>query len=649
MLNFIMFKLRIKVGEPVTEPLQPNEVKLPPFNTKIKECLNLFRTEILSLKPFSDKGIVLLMLTFTVIGILMSRISLELKSDGPNYFVYLRSVFFDFDIDFRNEYFSFDKSFWDTYRPKFTETGYYTNVFSVGPAILWSPFYAVAHVFVLLSNLKGQLYTPNGFSSPYIYAVNLASLFYSFLGTALTYKICTRYFSRSNAFISAVTVFLSSFVLYYVVFQPHMSHSVSFFSVTLFVWYWNRTRTGRNSLQWCLLGLLAGLMMLVRWQNGIFMIFPAFESLSNYYSSAVKREVPLLLGLLKHNLLFLLCALIGFFPQMLTWKIIYGGYLTIPQGIGFLRWSTPFIPEILFSSRHGLFSWSPVVYLAAIGWFRFSKGDRLLFYAGSTAFLLMLYVNSIVLDWWAGWSFGMRRFDGFILMFAIGTASWFDLVQKAKPKLALVLMCIALVFFTGFNVNLMNYLNTIFRAGDPISFKDVLNLGENSFYEVTGYPFSYPANAIFALKYGEPVWRYDTLVGAYIDDPPFRGKTIEMKEPHPFLKSGWSEPRGYNGVYWRVMDRHASIYAPLLSPVDMSMVVHAKAITSPDNHLSIYLNGTKIGSFRLQPQWYFYTVKLPKNMLNPRINEIKFVNPEGESISVKSISFYGLESIHSWK
>lgn len=629
----------------MTEQLHTHEVKsrLKSFHIADKQWLRQW------LKPLSDKGILLMILLFTVIGVIMSRTALELKSDGPNYFVYLRSVFFDFDIDFRNEYFNFEKAFWNTYRPKFTQTGYYTNVFSVGPAILWAPFYAAAHVFVLLSNLNGQNYIPNGFSPPYIFSVNLASLFYSLLGTILTYKACSRYFSKSNAFISAVTIFLSSFILYYVVYQPHMSHSVSFFSVTLFIWYWNFTRPDRKPLQWCLLGLLAGLMMLVRWQNGIFMIFPAFESLSIYYSLALKRDYPLFIRLLRDNLLFLLFVLLGFFPQMLTWKIIYGGYFTIPQGTGFLRWSTPFISEVLFSSRHGLLSWSPVVYFAAIGWIMFYKQDKLLFYAGSAAFLLMLYVNSIVLDWWAGWSFGMRRFDGFILIFTIGVASLFSPAEKTKTQFARALMCAILVFFTGFNINLMNHLNSIFRAGDPISFREVLGLGENSFYEVTGYPFSFPANAIFALKHGETPKRYDTLVGAYIDDPPFQGKTIELREPSPFLKSGWSDPREYNGISWRVMEKHASIYAPLLSPMDLSMVFHAKAITSPENHLTIYLNDTRIGSFRLQPHWYFYTIKLPKNMLHPRINVIKFVNPGGDYISFKSISFYGLESAQSWK
>lgn len=636
----------------MTEPLHTDEIKLwlGPFRAKVKSWLKPFLAKVKSwLGPFSDKGILLLILIFTVIGVIMSRTAFELKSDGPNYFAYLRSVFFDFDIDFRNEYFNFEKAFWNTYRPKFTKTGYYTNVFSVGPAILWAPFYAAAHVFVLLANLNGQTYIPNGFSPPYIFAVNLASLFYSFLGTILTYKTCSTYFSKANSLISALTLFLSSFILYYVVYQPYMSHSVSFFSVTLFIWYWNFTRPDRKPLQWCLLGLLAGLMMLVRWQNGIFMIFPAFESLSTYYSLALKREHPLFISLVRDNMLFLLCVLAGFFPQMLSWKIIYGGYFTIPQGTGFLRWSTPFISEVLFSSRHGLFSWSPVVYIAAIGWLKFYNRDKVMFYAGSAAFLLMLYVNSIVLDWWAGWSFGMRRFDGFILIFAIGASSLFSLAEKIKPKLTLALMCAVLIFFTGFNINLMNYLNRIFRAGDPVSFREVLGLGKHSFYESTGYPFSFPANTIFALKYGEPASRYDTLVGAYIDDPPFQGKTIEMSKPNPFLKSGWSLPRGYDGIHWRVMEKHASVYAPLLSPMDLSMIFHAKAITSPENHLSIYLNDSKIGSFQLQPSWCFYSLKLPKSLLRPRINEIKFVNPGGDYISFTSISFYGLESVESWK
>ena len=63
----------------------------------------------------------------------------DLRADSVSSFAWLRSAYFDRDLDFANEW-----AHWGLLEPPRTETGLRRNVHSVGPALLWSPFYAAA-------------------------------------------------------------------------------------------------------------------------------------------------------------------------------------------------------------------------------------------------------------------------------------------------------------------------------------------------------------------------------------------------------------------------------------------------------------------------------------------------------------------------
>ncbi|MHB9095273.1 MAG: glycosyltransferase family protein [Eubacteriales bacterium] len=602
--------------------------------------------------PRIDRGYFLLLALLIILGIVMiTHSGFQLKSDGSNYFAYLRSAVFDQDLDFHNEFTNFDKAFWATYKPKETVTGHYTNVFSVGPAILWAPFYLLAHLLVLVANLLGAQIKPDGLSPPYHLAVNSASLVYAFAGMCLVYKLCKKYYAALPALTATVTLWLATFMAYYTVYQPYMSHAVSFFTVTLFIYYWHSTRTGRNWPQWMLLGLTAALMMLVRWQNGLFMIFPALESLVLYSDHISQKDRASTLNLLKNNSLFLLFALVGFFPQMLAWKIIYGSFLTIPQGSGFFRWSAPFFSELLFSSRHGLYSWTPVVYLATFGWFLFYRRDRLFALCGLAAFLLMTYVNSVTADWWAGWGFGMRRFDGFIPLFALGLAQVLDSLKKLCPRFAFTFGIAVVLTFSGFNWFLMGQLNRgAIHPGGPVAFAKILGVSDTGIYRYTGYPFSFPANILFALRYKLPPNRYDTLVGGYIDDRYFYGDTIEFGENQPLLGNGWSTPARKRNTVFRSMQHQAVVYAPVRSVTRFVMVVRAAGLHPPLPEISVYLNGRQIGTVKPLQDWQDFTFTLSKENLISGINTLEFVNPDTKgSFDVEYIKFKRLEYVPDWK
>ena len=72
------------------------------------------------------------------------------SSDEIQYFAYLRSLWFDHDLSFENEYQHFydlgiarSDGFHETFLERTTDTGRRINFGTIGCAILWAPFYAV--------------------------------------------------------------------------------------------------------------------------------------------------------------------------------------------------------------------------------------------------------------------------------------------------------------------------------------------------------------------------------------------------------------------------------------------------------------------------------------------------------------------------
>src|SRR5213079_79962 len=142
----------------------------------------------------------------------------------------------------------------------YTETGHISNLFSIGPALLWAPFLLAAHGIVLLCNAYGAHIPADGFSFPYLLAMALGTAIYGFLGLLFSYSLARKYVEERWAFLSTLGIWGATSLPVYMYFNPAWSHAHSAFAIALFLWYWDRTRDCRTFLQWSLLGFLGGLM-----------------------------------------------------------------------------------------------------------------------------------------------------------------------------------------------------------------------------------------------------------------------------------------------------------------------------------------------------------------------------------------------------
>jgi hypothetical protein len=402
----------------------------------------------------------------------IARESHLVTGDGFYYYCYARSLFFDHDVNFKNEYEDFGpicmgKTLFPMssggaaapdrpsgllpepqpsrvpapYGPwggKFPE--YPGNMWEIGSGILWLPFVALAHLATLAARAAGATsLTADGYSILYQCSIAVGSSFYALLGACLVYKTLRTRFDAAVAFFPVLFLITATALVCYLVYQVAYSHAQEFFAASLvFFLLFRPARFDDMSFgRAAALGLAIGLMALVRWQMVLWGTVPLGLWLWALVASKERGRVffkGLILGA---------AACVAFLPQMLAWHSIYGQYITMPMdkdfGRHFLMLRFREMLLVLVSNNHGMFFWHPITAVGIIGVFvflfsRMSAGLRGVVALSLVVFVAETFVNGMVPDWWGGSSFGMRRMIGTYPLIALGLASLLSVSGLAKGR-----------------------------------------------------------------------------------------------------------------------------------------------------------------------------------------------------------------------
>src|SRR4051812_43008374 len=358
---------------------------------------------------------------------------------------------FDGDVNFLNDYRMLglgDKTY--LFQP--TRTGHAESAWTIGPAIVWSPFFAVGHLTAIRLRASGVDVAVDGTSFPYRQAVCVASLFYGLLGCWFAYRFSRLFFPGRLAMPAVVLVVCGSFMLWYLVKEPSMTHAASMMSAAGFMWLWAARHDRRELRDWALLGVLIGFSALIRWQNLLFALLPGIDALVLLVRAWRRGDRASLQRTLIGSAVFLACAFAAFLPQMLAWRAIYGTlFARSPVGPQ-IRWTDPHFTDILWSARNGLFSTAPIVYLAAIGLVIFTAARPAIGIPALIAVLVMAYFNACIQDWWGSAGFGGRRFDGLIPLLCLGLAAFLDRAAALVQRHAAAAVTAALAVFAVWNL-----------------------------------------------------------------------------------------------------------------------------------------------------------------------------------------------------
>lgn len=548
------------------------------------------------------------------------QLGARLQSDGFYYFAYLRSLAFDHDVDFTNDYKLLgldDKP--HLFTP--TRTGHAQSAASIGPAILWAPFFGAGHLVARSLGARHPEIDDNGISFPYRQAVCVAGLFYGLIGCWFCFRVTRRFYDPSLAALATALAVGGSFLLWYLVKEPSMTHGPSMAAVAGFVWAWIGTRNTRvmggkageatfdESRAWAWLGAIAGLMTLIRWQNALFALLPACDAVAGLAAALRTGDRARARRVLAGGALFSLCATVAFVPQMIAWHAIYGSWLAVSPLGPKIRWADPQLADILWSSRNGLFSWSPILYAGAIGLVIFAARQPGIGVPMLLALALMTYFNACIQDWWGSDGFGGRRFDGTIPFFCLGVAafaSYAVTLTRRHPFRAVVAggMCLVL-----WNLTLMSAAQDgVFRLGTVVSFGDTAAAQARAFHRWFGNPFTYPASLLFALRNDLPPSRYDLLsANRFLGDPlrPY-GRVDIGSDDEWLLEEGWHGPERDRAISFRWAASPAIVLIPLdrTAPLTVQVRLHAFGYPgSTGQTLTLQMNGHTFGPSAVHDSW----------------------------------------------
>jgi len=520
----------------------------------------------------------------------------RIGGDGVMYYVQLRSLLKDADIDLTNEYTHYELIDREDLRVP-TRTGLRRSIFAIGPALAWAPFFAGGEVVARLQRAAGRDVDLSGYGPAHVNATALGSFACGFAALLLIHGLLRRHFGDGLATAAVLLLWAGSFLHWYMVHQPTMSHAPSACGAAFVLWLWDRSRGGRTPHGFLALGLALGFAMCLRWQNGVLLVLPGLDLLRAAWQRAMTwRTLALGAGALGAG------AIVGALPQMLAWNALYGMWLLPypPHGTDFVRLDHPYLWETLFSSRHGLLSWTPLLWAGFLGFVPLLRRRPALAAPLLIPLVLMTYVNMCSGDWWAGGSFSIRRFDPLLAPFALGIAACLESGAEAlrrRPQLALAAASLPLVIW---NVGRSEQVRRALvpREG-ALSFPQLYGNTARLVADGVGSPSTWPASWIFAAREGRPPSQYDPLVGRYLF---YRQNNleglVELGAPgdEAMLGEGWGPMEERAGTRGRSTDGPARVFAPLDVAEPLAITVTAAA-PRDGTEVRVTVNGRPAGRF----------------------------------------------------
>lgn len=347
------------------------------------------------------------------------------RGDGNGYYAWLVSPVIDGDLDFTNQFRHADPLFQTlifsadgTVRPEaVTATGRVGNQWSVGPAVMWAPWFLVAHVGVNVARMFGAGTPADGYSWPYVWLVSMGTALYGLAALWWSARIATQLGYGRRAGLAALGVGLASSLPVYQVFLPFHVHALAACTVAAYAAFWMRRQSMSDTVDWFCWGALAGMMVQVYHLNAV-LVIPAMWQ----WWRVLRHRGPGAAAV--SGLAFTGAAVLVGIPQLVGKAIVYGRPWITGYQDQFI-WSEPRLWQTAFSANHGWILWTPVVLLAVIGWVRVWRD-----HPATRVWLLSVPVSYGVVASYQNWhgqsSFGNRFLLSLTVWVVVGVAALAD-------------------------------------------------------------------------------------------------------------------------------------------------------------------------------------------------------------------------------
>ena len=377
-----------------------------------------------------------------------------LEADAKGYYAYLPAVFIYHDLHFsfhdtiEKKYYSGDTYY--EYRTLYK--GVKINKYYSGTAIAQLPFFLVAHALTFMTS-----YPTDGFSRLYQVFMNIAAIFYLFIGLVFMRNYLRSFQVNDNviAFIILLIVFGTN-LFYYAVSEPGMSHVYSFAFISMFAYYSRKYFITLDHTYTFYCAALLGLSFLIRPVN-VLVIFTlpfaagSFEKFREGMKAMVKQKIKF----------FFACSLVFgiILIQFLVYKIQTGDLFIYSYGTEGFNWFDPHPIDFLFSFRKGVFVYTPLLLFAMAGFAYLWKKERFRFYSLFIFSGVLIYVLSAWWNWWYGGSFGSRVMIDYYIFDALLIGLTYKSVEKRWARITYTtmlvlctLLCVAQTYQYRYNI-----------------------------------------------------------------------------------------------------------------------------------------------------------------------------------------------------
>jgi len=614
--------------------------------------------QIIPYNIVKDKNYLIIILLFLIFCyIFHANGGARFSIDDKKYYSYVKSLVIDGDLDFQNEYKQFGVR--DNYHLFHrTKAGRPPNLYPPGSMALWLPFFILIHLLLKAIALFDPGLLTNGLIQSYKNAVGLATIFYACLAFLIIYRMAKDYVKRSLVLVSVLLFILSAFLIYYIIFAPLMSTVCEAFMATLFIFFWLKQSKSKSiSLQF-IFGLTGGLLIFIRTTLGIFLILPLIDTIKRFFYSKNYKSWSSIKRNLWLSIYLLIGVILGAAPLLMVWKAVYGEWI-----VSFSRYfpwlTSPYIMQVLFSWRHGLISWSPIILFSLLGLLILTFKHKHIGLGFIAIFLLTLYINSSTTAWHGDGAFGARRFASMACIFSFGLAFFLQWIQSTLGKKGLLIIVIFFSFLIPWNLLLLYQFeeNLIIRRAlvrpaimlkndKTILLKQLPEALKLSFCNIKALSLGIPAKQYQRLKTSR-AFAADFHINIGAEDELYIGKNWAEKEFQEDINFRWSL-RGFSTLLFSLRE-----------PSSYLLVINCWPFSYPNSHpqsITLKINGIRLQAISLQNHLRKYNILIPREYLRIGINEIAIYsaysmrpsslspNPDTRKLSV-SFDYFSFKSV----
>jgi len=387
------------------------------------------------------------------------RAGQPIRSDGFSYYVYLPSWWLFHDTTLAAVA---ADCCGGTY-PDFTAiirwpgTGRWVNAHPIGVAVMQAPFFLIADALSWWTNLSRD-----GFTVYYQHAVGISGLFWTVAGLWVLAGMLTRHFSRHVTIATLAALLFGTNLYHYATYDSFYSHAYSFFLIAALIDLTERWHGRPTRARTLLLGLVAGLIVLVRHTNVLVLaVVPLFVVGADGAAAALR----LFRSRARSLLSIVVVAFLVVLPQIALYVEGTGRPLVSSYGALGFTFASPHLYGVLISVQKGVFFWSPLLLFAVAGLFLLRGALRAFLLPAIVVLVADTYLIASWWDWQFGASYGHRGFIDLFPLLALGLAAFFQ--WSATSRVRLVMTAAAVSAMTMLSMfQMAQYWNGVLPGSD---------------------------------------------------------------------------------------------------------------------------------------------------------------------------------------